>query len=117
VSLSFGEFSKNFEEFISKYDNLLRNSFAFIVLGDFNVDFNKEQSKLSQIESLGFKPLITKRQTFNKGSQLDWVFIKCSNEMDSDNNFRINADVMDTWFSDHSAIITKIEMKEYSFNF
>ena len=46
TSLAFGDFLKKFKDFLNKFANVLSTS-LLLILGDFNVDFNKEKEKIN----------------------------------------------------------------------
>ncbi|RNA15857.1 hypothetical protein BpHYR1_049273, partial [Brachionus plicatilis] len=54
------------------------------------------------------QPLFKNRATFEKGSQLDWAFVRLSPIKSDDQQVQLKAKVLDTWFSDHSAIVSTI---------
>ncbi|RNA40221.1 hypothetical protein BpHYR1_030431, partial [Brachionus plicatilis] len=108
-SLAFGDFLKRLKDFLSKYSNVLSAS-TLLIMGDFNVDFNKEKekSKLDKLIDMDLQPLFKNRATFEKGSQLDWAFVRLSPIDADDQQVHLKAKVLDTWFSDHSAIVSTI---------
>lgn len=95
-------------EFIQS--NVPKNSGAsLLVLGDFNVDFNKqeEEQKKNIIQNkVGFTPLFTNEKTFQYKTQIDWAF------KTRQFNHNIDIQVYDTWFSDHSAIYSQINFAQ-----
>ncbi|RNA12302.1 hypothetical protein BpHYR1_038140, partial [Brachionus plicatilis] len=108
-SLAFGDFLKRLKDFLNKYANVLSTS-NLLIMGDFNVDFNKEKekSKLDKLIDMDLQPLFKNRARFEKGSQLDWAFVRLSPIISDDQQEQIKAKVLDTWFSDHSAIVSTI---------
>ena len=74
-----------------------------VIVGDFNLDFNKKVQRMGHFKSFGFEPLFIDVPTHNAGNQLDWAFKNSKFE------YEISGDVYETWFSDHSAIWTRIK--------
>jgi endonuclease/exonuclease/phosphatase family metal-dependent hydrolase len=90
--------------------NIPRNSGAsLLVLGDFNIDFNKqeEREKLEYLQNqLGLRALFEHEKTFKYKTHIDWAF------KSRHFKFGIESLVYDTWFSDHSAIWTEIDFEK-----
>lgn len=111
---SFNKCLDQMYQFLSK--NIPKNSGggggeSLLVLGDFNVDFNRQDQyeNFQNIQKkLGLKPLFLNEKTFQYKTHIDWAF-KSQNFM-----FEIESQVYDTWFSDHSAIWTKINFDNQS---
>ncbi|RNA03603.1 hypothetical protein BpHYR1_039611 [Brachionus plicatilis] len=61
-SLTFGDFLKRLKDFLNKYANVLSTS-TLLIMGDFNVDFNKEKekSKLNKLIDMDLQPLFKNR--------------------------------------------------------
>lgn len=88
---------------ISQYSNNGQSTSNLIIIGDFNLDFNQKQNRLEQMDSFGFEPLFVNVQTHNAGNQLDWAFKNTKFE------YNIKANIYETYYSDHSAIWTRIK--------
>jgi len=94
-------------------ENFLNRQFSYkfdkqeiILFGDFNTDFNKKETKLGKaIDKMGFKPTISNTKTHLKGNQLDWVFTNQA-------SITTITTAFPTWFSDHSALHTKIKLDD-----
>lgn len=90
--------------------NIPRNSGAcLLVLGDFNIDFNKEEEreKYEYLQTrLGLRALFEHEKTFQYKTHIDWAF------KSRQFKFGVESQVYDTWFSDHSAIWTEIDFEK-----
>ena len=45
-----------------------------LIVGDFNIDFNKKEKRMEQMETFGYDPLFTQTSTHDSGNQIDWAF-------------------------------------------
>ncbi|RNA33627.1 hypothetical protein BpHYR1_000142 [Brachionus plicatilis] len=79
-----------------QYVNVLSTS-TLLVIGDFNVDLNKEKekSKLDKLIDMDLQPLFKNRATFEKGSQLDWAFVRLSPIDADDQQVQIKGKVLE----------------------
>jgi len=76
------------------------------VVGDFNIDFNKEHECMNRMRNeLKLNPMSVSECTYRRnrettGSHLDWAFTS------NDFNFGIErrSDIYENWYSDHSAL-------------
>jgi hypothetical protein len=75
----------------------------FMLIGDFNIDFNKKPSFLKNplFEEIKFVSALSNNNTFfssnNIGSQLDWCFTNINSQ-------EIFCMSYPTWYAEHSAI-------------
>ena len=80
------------------------NEHSILLLGDFNIDFNKSEALMNQMDMRNYKPLFQNSVTFERNiSQIDWAF--------TNTNFQYNiptCQTYQTWFSDHHSIYTQI---------
>ena len=89
---------------LSSSSSSQENKTSILILGDFNVDFNKQKDLMTTLQDkMNMLPLITNETTFKNISQLDWSF--------KNKNFEhsVHSSSYDTWFSDHSAIFTRVD--------
>ncbi|CAF0967783.1 unnamed protein product [Brachionus calyciflorus] len=98
------DFLNVFDMFLDK--NMI-NTFdqSILLLGDFNIDFNKNQTIMNELNKRDFKPIFRNSVTFDRNSsQIDWAF--------TNTNFQFNipkSQTYRTWFSDHHGIYTQID--------
>ena len=77
------------------------------ILGDFNIDFNKDGKMLKLFEdSLGLQPTFLDSPTHDKGSQLDWCFTNMPSLIIHDPREAryVASGCYESWFSDHKPI-------------
>jgi len=79
---------------------------GLIIIGDMNIDFNKEKAKLGIFErNLQVKVKFTETPTNDKGNQLDWVFTN----MEGRKGVKLQEFVYESWISDHKPIYLQIK--------
>ena len=110
--LSNSNFMSQFHSFLRFNIALTRLNFndkPIVILGDFNIDFNKEEAYLRELEdNFNLLPLFKNKRTFERLSinnelnsgQIDWCFSNClSNEQ-----FNCSSLVYQSWYTDHYPI-------------
>lgn len=83
-----------------------------LVIGDFNIDFNKETNRMEKMKSdLHLEPLLDNVISFRRNketcSQLDWAF--CNGDFSSFASVE-NIQIYETWYSDHNAILIELKI-------
>ena len=97
-----GNSNVQFYNELYQFLNVIGKDKPFILIGDFNIDFNNEKNTqgLSELEQkYGFRPLFMNKPTHLKGNQLDWCFLN----FDLD-EIKIEYFVYQAWFTDHNPI-------------
>jgi endonuclease/exonuclease/phosphatase family metal-dependent hydrolase len=86
------------------FDHAPRENLHLLVLGDFNIDFNKDADSLSYMRTkFNLRPLFEQEISFRNVSHIDWAFVG------SRFSHTVRSQVYNTWFSDHAALWTEVE--------
>ncbi|RMZ96632.1 hypothetical protein BpHYR1_021479, partial [Brachionus plicatilis] len=99
---------KFIQELIAFLNSNLHSTDSLVILGDFNIDFNRENNfkYLDTLRvNLNMTPVFSKCLTFKDLSQLDWCLTSKSNTFG-----QFKSQPYSTWFSDHQAIFTEITL-------
>lgn len=105
--------NKTMRNFENEFDNFMNININWVgkklvVLGDFNIDFNREEGEIQRLRNklesnYKLKPLLTKSNTRPKsGRQIDWVFSTETSRSIWETS------LYTTWFSDHLPIVTRV---------
>jgi hypothetical protein len=87
---------------------------SLIIVGDFNIDFNKHPKMLNEFET-NLKVKVdrtimntaTRMTSDGKKSQIDWLF----HNFENTNDLRISTHIYETWLSDHKPIFAHIKIE------
>jgi hypothetical protein len=105
------DFRQEFKSFLSNEMHLDTSNDDVVIIGDFNIDFNKELKFRESLNyEFGLHALFDKETTHEFAhnshgfSQLDWCFTNLS-----PNHWNIKGLVYESWFTDHFPIVLEIE--------
>ena len=109
--MKIADFMQEFRLFLSDQLHLDTSNEDVVIIGDFNIDFNKrDEYRQSLKNEFGLYALFDKQETYefvntkHGFSQLDWCFTNLS-----PNHWNIKGQVYESWFTDHLPIVLEIE--------